>query len=102
MGTLIQLSNHSPYAATDWHPEMYNDFGELDLTNTYTIVNEDGEEETITDDYLDGTKLGNYLISAHYGDMALGTFIEYVENSEYYDNTVFVFYGDHDASQAHQ
>ena len=100
MGTLIQLSNHSPYAATDWHPEMYNDFGELDLTNTYTIVNEDGEEETITDDYLDGTKLGNYLISAHYGDMALGTFIEYVENSEYYDNTVFVFYGDHDARLA--
>ena len=97
MGTLIQLSNHSPYAATDWHPEMYNAFGELDLTNTYTIVNEDGEEEEITDDYLDGTKLGNYLISAHYGDMALGTFIEYVENSPYYENTVFVFYGDHDA-----
>ena len=24
MGTLIQLSNHSPYAATDWHPEMYD------------------------------------------------------------------------------
>ena len=97
MGTLIQLSNHSPYAATNDHPEMYEDFGILDLTNTYTIVNEDGEKETITDDYLDGTKLGNYLISAHYADMALGTFIEYVENSDYYNNTVFVLYGDHDA-----
>ena len=53
--------------------------------------------KTYTDDYLDGTKLGNYLISAHYGDMALGTFIDYVNNSEYYENTVFVLYGDHDA-----
>lgn len=97
MGTLIQLSNHSPYAATEYHPEMYNDFGELVLTNTYTVVDEDGVEEEVTDDYLDGTKLGNYLISAHYGDMALGTFIDYVENSPYYENTVFVLYGDHDA-----
>ena len=97
MGTLIQLSNHSPYAATEYHPEKYNDFGELDLTNTYTIINDDGEEEEITDKYLKDTKLGNYLISAHYGDMALGTFIDYVENSPYYENTVFVLYGDHDA-----
>lgn len=97
MGTLIQLSNHSPYAATDWHPEMYDKFGKLDLTNTYTIVNEDGTKEEVTDQYLQDSKLGNYLVSAHYGDMALGTFIEYVENSEYYNNTVFVLYGDHDA-----
>ena len=97
MGTLIQLSNHSPYAATDWHPEMYDKFGKLDLTNTYTITNEDGTKEMVTDKYLEDTKLGNYLISAHYGDMALGTFIDYVENSEYYNNTVFVLYGDHDA-----
>ena len=97
MGTLIQLSNHSPYAATDWHPEMYDKFGKLELTNTYVIENEDGEKEEVTDKYLDGTKLGNYLISAHYGDMALGTFFDYVRNSDYYDNTVFVLYGDHDA-----
>ena len=97
MGTLIQLSNHSPYAATDWHPEMYDRFGKLDLTNTYTITDENGEKQEITDKYLEGRKLGNYLISAHYGDMALGTFIDYVENSEYYNNTVFVLYGDHDA-----
>ena len=30
--------------------------------------------------------------------MSLGTFIDYVEKSEHYENTVFVFYGDHDAS----
>ena len=98
MGTLIQLSNHSPYAATEYHPEMYNDFGELVLTNTYTKVDETtGKKLEVTDDYLKDTKFGNYLISAHYGDMALGTFIDYVEKSPYYNNTVFVLYGDHDA-----
>ena len=42
MGTVIQLSNHSPYAATEYHPEIYDSFGKLNLTNTYTIVNDDG------------------------------------------------------------
>ena len=97
MGTLIQLSNHSPFAATDVNPQIYNDFGTLDLTNTYTTVDENGKTSTVTDAYLDGTKLGNYLISSYYGDMALGTFFDYVNNSEYYNNTVFVLYGDHDA-----
>ena len=98
MGTIIQLSNHSPFAATEFHPELFNSFGELDLTNTYKTKDEKtGEEIEKTDDYLKGTKLGNYLISAHYGDMALGTFVDYVKQSEFYDNTVFVFYGDHDA-----
>ena len=100
MGTLIQLSNHSPYAdlKPNKHPERYDDFGRLDLTNTYTVTDpETGETETITDDYLDGLELGDYLRSAHYADMALGTFFEYVENSPYYENTVFVLYGDHDA-----
>ena len=100
MGTIIQLSNHSPFAAIEpkRHPERYNDFGELDLTNTYKVVDEKtGEEKEIVDDYLKGTQLGNYLISAHYADMALGTFLDYIKNSPYYENTVFVFYGDHDA-----
>lgn len=98
MGTLIQLSNHSPYAATESNPELYNYFGKLDLTNTYTVIDpETGKEKTETVDYLQGTKLGNYLISVHYADMSLGTFIDYVEKSDHYENTVFVFYGDHDA-----
>lgn len=101
MGTLIQLSNHSPYAGTDKHAELYNYFGELDLTNTYTKVNEKtGVSEEITDNYLKGTALGDYLISAHYADMALGTFFDYVNNSDHYENTVFVLYGDHDARLA--
>lgn len=97
MGTLIQLSNHSPFSATEVNPQIYNDFGELDLTNTYTVTDDNGKSTTVTDNYLKDTKLGNYLISAHYGDMALGTFIEYVKQSDYYENTVFVLYGDHEA-----
>lgn len=93
MGTIIQLSNHSPFGDTQNNPEIYNTYDKLDLTNTY--IKEDGT--ITTDDYLDGTKLGNYLISAHYADMALGEFLEYIENSQYYENTLFVFYGDHEA-----
>ena len=98
MGTLIQLSNHSPYAATEANPELYDTFGKLDLKNTYKTIEEDTNQPvTVTDDYLENTKFGSYLISAHYGDMALGTFFDYVNNSEYFNNTVFVLYGDHDA-----
>ncbi len=100
MGTLIQLSNHSPYANLEAkkHPERYDDFGRLVLTNTYTVTDpETGLESTVTDDYLEGREIGDYLRSAHYADVALGTFFEYVENSPYYENTVFVLYGDHDA-----
>ena len=97
MGTILQLSNHSPFAATPYNKEGYDYFGRLDLTNTYT--NKKGNE--VTDDYLDDTDLGNYLRSAHYGDMALGTFLEYIQNNpDYYNNTVFVFYGDHYAKLA--
>ena len=97
MGTILQLSNHSPFAATPYNKEGYDYFGRLDLTNTY--INKRGNE--VTDDYLDDTDLGNYLRSAHYGDMALGTFLEYVQNNpDYYNNTVFVFYGDHYAKLA--
>jgi hypothetical protein len=42
MGTLIQLSNHSPFAGTEVNPELYDSLGSLDLTNTYVTVDEDG------------------------------------------------------------
>ena len=93
MGTLLQLSNHSPFADTKVNPEIYDTYGKLDLTNT--IIKDDGT--TYKDDYLNGTKFGNYLITAHYADMALGEFLEYVKESDYYQNTLFVFYGDHEA-----
>ena len=98
MGTIIQLSNHSPYASTGSNPELYYYFDRLNLNNTYAVYDEkNGDYKEVTDKYLEDTELGDYFISAHYADMALGTFFEYVENSDYYNNTVFVLYGDHDA-----
>ena len=38
----------------------------------------------------------NYIRSSHYADEALGEFFSYVNNSDYFNNTVFVLYGDHD------
>ena len=46
---------------------------------------------------MEGTKLGNYFKSAHYADYALGIFFEELEKEGLLDNTVIVFYGDHDA-----
>jgi phosphoglycerol transferase MdoB-like AlkP superfamily enzyme len=86
MGTIITLSNHSPYTFLD-------KYGEFDLSTT--ITNENGTKEKV--DYLSDTAVGRYIKSSHYADKSLGEFIEYIENSDYFDNTVFVFYGDHDS-----
>lgn len=91
MGTIITLSNHTPFDDLD----KYGD--DLTLTYTTTVTNEDGVEEEVTYDYLEGTKLGNYIKSAHYADKALGQFIDSLYENNIMDNTVFVMYGDHDA-----
>lgn len=91
MGTIITLSNHSPFIYLD-------KYGDYDMSTTYEEVNpETGETETKTTNYLYETPVGNYIMSSHYADVSLGEFISYVENSEYFDNTIFVLYGDHDA-----
>ena len=91
MGTIITLSNHSPFTYIDL-------YGEYDFSTTYKEIDEDtGMLETITTNYLKGTPAGNYMNSVHYADEALGDFLKYIKNSEYFDNTIFVFYGDHDA-----
>lgn len=91
MGTIITLSNHTPFNDLEHYPE-------LDLTYKTTKLNEEtGDEEEVVYDYLEGTKLGNYIKSAHYADMALGEFFDSINNSDIMDNTVFVMYGDHDA-----
>lgn len=92
MGTVITLSNHSPFSDTD-------KYGEFDLSIKYKEINEEnGEEVEVVDDYLNDTTMANYLHSAHYADGALGEFINYINsNEEHFNNTVFVFYGDHDA-----
>jgi len=85
-GTVITLSNHSPFA-----PHESFDF---DLTDYYI------DEETRTNAsscYLCNRDVGKYIVSSHYADEALGIFINSIKESDNFDNTVFVFYGDHDA-----
>lgn len=91
MGTIITLSNHSPFIFLD-------KYGELDFTDYVTKVDErSGISTTLETNYLSGSAVGNYLTSVHYADAALGEFLDYINESEAFDNTVFVFYGDHDA-----
>lgn len=91
MGTVITLSNHSPFKLASSHSE-------LDLTTHYETVNETtGQKVKIDKDYLSSTAIGQYIKSANYADIALGDFIKYIKESDAFDNTVFVFYGDHDA-----
>lgn len=91
MGTVISLSNHSPFNDLE-------KYGELDLTATVQRTDAFGKTTTVVDPYLnEDHSLGNYLKSVHYADQCLGEFIEAIKASDAFDNTVFVFYGDHDA-----
>ena len=91
MGTIITLSNHSPFKYLD-------KYGEYDMSTTYEECDtETGLCEEVISNYLYGSSAGNYIMSSHYADAALGEFFEYVNNSDAFDNTVFVLYGDHDA-----
>ncbi len=90
MGTVITLSNHSPFKLASMHSN-------LDLTSHYEVTNDSGITQTLEKDYLSSTSVGEYIKSANYADNALGDFISYIKNSNYFNDTVFVFYGDHDA-----
>ena len=85
-GTVITLTNHSPF-------KMHESF-DLDI-NDYYIDKLTGED--ISSCYLCSRDVGRYIVSSHYADEALGDFISYIKSSDYFNNTVFVFYGDHDA-----
>lgn len=84
-GTLITLTNHTPWRDT----ELFSDYN---LTMTTEI---DGEE--VVRDYLEGTMMGNYIKSVNYMDKAIGQFISDMNDEGLLDNTVIVIYGDHDA-----
>ena len=86
MSTVITLSNHSPF--------IYKDkYAPFDLSSNVV----DAKGKSIVTNYLDGTSVGNYIVSSHSADLSLGNFIDYINESEYFDDTIFVFYGDHDA-----
>lgn len=45
-----------------------------------------------------GTMFGDYLEVVHYVDAALGTMIDSLKQAGLWDNSIFLFYGDHDNS----
>lgn len=90
MATIITLSNHSPF-------KLASPYSSLNLTSTYETVNELGQKVVESKDYLSDSSVGKYIKSANYADLALGDFINYINKSNCFNDTVFVFYGDHDA-----
>lgn len=91
-GTMIMLTNHTPWTDADKLDEK------LDVTMSYEKTNEEtGEAETLTAPYMEGTTLGRYLKSVHYADAAIGQFINDLDEAGLLENTVVVIYGDHDA-----
>ena len=84
------LTNHTPFSDI-------NDFTDYKVNHTTTVENEETlEQEVVTDDWLEGTKMGNYLKSVHYADEAIGELINELDSSGLLDNTIIVLYGDHD------
>lgn len=80
-GTLITLSNHTPF---EYNP----------LFGDYSVkLKKNGKEYN----YIYDTKLGNYIVSAHYADKALGTLKNELDKEGLLDDTIIVIYGDHDA-----
>ena len=89
-GTLIMLTNHTPF-------DDVEKYGEFDVNMKYTTTNENGEIVEEVAPYLEGTSLGNYFKSCHYADEAIGQFMNQLEEAGILDDTIVVFYGDHDA-----
>ncbi len=89
-GLLISLTNHTPFSDVE-------KYGEFDVDIKETVTHEDGTTEEVSHPYMEGTKLGNYFKSLHYADEALGEFLKALDENGFLENTVFIFYGDHDA-----
>ena len=95
-GTIIMLTNHTPFSGTDNKGEYK--FEELDLALHENVYNEEtGKYEQVDYPYLTNTKLGKYLTSVHYADEAIGEFLNELDKAGILDSTVIVLYGDHDA-----
>lgn len=68
---LITLSNHHPY-------EAYAAISDFDVSG------------------VEGELMQNYLKSVHEADKAIGEFIQELKDAGLYDNSIIVFYGDHE------
>lgn len=78
---MITLSNHTPFDEV----KMYGNFDVTLTANGKTYQ------------YMEDTKMGNYLKSLHYADKQLGLFMKLLDEAGLLENTVVVIYGDHDA-----
>lgn len=92
-GTVITLSNHSPFNdLTKYDP--------FEVTMDYTYTDENGKKQSGKASYLENTSMGNYIVSAHYADAALGEFIQLLKDNDLINNTIIILYGDHEARLA--
>ena len=89
-GTIITLSNHSPYKESQ-------KFGDFDLSMSYKYTDEEGNTIVGRRKYLEDTEMGYYIKSAHYADEAIGDLFNDLKENNLLDNTIIVFYGDHEA-----
>ncbi len=89
-GTLIMLTNHTPFSGIEGHSDYVVDY------ITKERNSETGKLEEVTEEWLEDTKMGNYLKSVNYADEAIGELIKMLDTSGLLDNTVIVLYGDHD------
>ena len=88
------LTNHTPFSDINNYEEESGNYFDVDYK--YEVTNDDGEVEEKSAPYMDGTKLGNYIKSAHYADEALGDLIKEMDEAGLIENTFFFIYGDHD------
>lgn len=89
-GTLIMLTNHTPFNIGD------NSSYSVDYI-TNEVNSETGETIEVVNEWLEGTKMGNYLKSVHYADEAIGELMQGLDEAGILDNTIIVLYGDHDS-----
>lgn len=89
-GTLVMLTNHTPFSDIADHSDYSVDY------ITKETNSETGELEEVVNEWLEGTKIGNYLKSVNYADAAIGELIEELDDAGLLDNTIIVLYGDHD------
>ncbi len=89
-GTLIMLTNHTPFSGI----KGFSDYSVDYITNEKN--EETGQIEEVVTEWLEGTKMGNYLKSVHYADEAIGELIQGLDNADLLDDTIIVLYGDHD------
>ena len=81
-GLLIMLTNHTPFSDIKDHSDY-----------SVNIIDEKNQET----EYLESTKMGNYLKSVHYADEAIGELMNSLDEKGLLDDTIVVIYGDHDA-----